>query len=477
MKILKAKKYFFLIFSLILLSACSNKEKKEEVKNTNTEISTAIRKKEYNLDPRFSNSIDSDAVVSQIFEGLTEYSSHGKISLNQAESIEKNEDFTTWKIILKDNLKWSDGEKITAEQYVNSWISILDKENKNPNYYKLFFIKNAKTLYEGKAKLSDFGIKALDEKTIEVKMEHPVKNFDEILSSAFMFPVKDIKFYKNNFVSNSAFNLKEINDEEIVLEKNKNYWDEVNIRTNNVRLKLVENDILAYQLFELRQIDFFGLPFYEIPYERRVDASKKPEYLNFKTNICEFLDLNLENEILKHEDLRHLLDSLIDSKFLASYVLYNNSTEMVQREKIDSEKTKEIKQIFEDKISKIGIKELNLSLNYNGTKLSERLLASLSKEWLDKYKINVKLQNELSDVTHSYFNIGTMDNLDIKYYINHKYQKDDFSRLYTDINDIKKDNFIFSLFNRSFSLLVNNKIQGLNVNPNGQLLIKNIVKK
>lgn len=479
MKILKNKIISFLLIFIFLLSSCASKNKKESEKEENStkksEITTAIKKQKYNLDPRYSDSIENDAVVSQIYEGLTEYSSSGKISLNEAEDIEKSDDFKEWKITLRDNLKWSNGEKITAKDYISSWISILDKENKNPNYFKLFFIKNAKNFYDKKVSVNDLAIKALDEKTIEVKMEYPVKNFDEFLSNVFMFPVK-LTEDSTKFISNSAFNLKEITDEKIILEKNNEYWDAVNTHINTINLKFVENKILAYQLFELGQIDFFGLPFYEIPYERRVDASKKPECLNFKTNIFEFLSLDLKNEILKHKDIRELLDNFIDSNFLANYILYNNSSPIIKREKITSDVTKKLKEKFESKRNEINKNELKLSLNYKDVKLKERILASISKEWLDKYNIKINLQNDLSDINYQTFNFGTTDPLDIKYYINHIYQEDDFKKMYTNIEDIKNDYFIFPIFNRSFSILVNNKIQGLFVSPNGKLLIKNIIK-
>lgn len=476
------KKFFklFLMLMALTLVACSNnkKEKKDETKTSNTEITTAIKKQKYNLDPKLSNSLNNDAVVSQLFEGLTEYSSHGKIALNQAENIEKSEDFKKWKITLRKNLKWSDGSDITVEDYVESWLSILSSENKNPNAFKLFFIKDAKTLYDGKTKLKEFnGIKILDKNTIEVNMEYPVKNFDEILSNVFMFPVK-LTEDSTKFISNSAFNLKEITDEKIILEKNNKYWDAVNTHINTITLKLVENDILAYQLFDLKQIDFFGLPFYEIPYERRTDSSKKPEFLNFKTNIFEFLSLDTKNEILKNEILRKDLETVIDSKFIAEFVLYNNSTPLIAKEQLLSEKIAKLKEEVEGIINSSKLQEKIITLKYNGTKLSERVLASLSKEWIDKYKIKVNIKNEgESAITHSTFNIGTTDETDIKYYINHYYQNDDFSKMYESVEDLQKENFIFPLYKRSFSVLVHNNIQGLYVSPNGTLLIKNLLKQ
>jgi len=75
-------------------------------------------------------------------------------------------------------------------------------------------------------------------------MEYPVKNFDEILSNVFMFPTKKgSNVDKENLITNSAFKLKNYNDEEIILEQNENYWDNINTKIKKVTLKLVENDL------------------------------------------------------------------------------------------------------------------------------------------------------------------------------------------------------------------------------------------
>ena len=480
----KFSKIFLILMAFLLVSCSNNKKEKERQndnsKSSNTEIVTAIKKQEYNLDPKLSNSLNNDSVVSQLFEGLTEYSSHGKIALNQAESIEKSGDFKKWTIKLRDNLKWSDGSNITAEDYVQSWISILNKENNNPNAFKLFFIKDAKNLYDGKISSNDFkGIRITNKNTIEVNMEYPVKNFDEILSNVFMFPTKkNSKIDKENLITNSAFRLKSYNDEEIILEQNENYWDNVNTKIKKVTLKLVENDILAYQLFDLKQIDFFGLPFYEIPYERRLDSSKKPELLNFKTNIFEFLKLDKDSKILKNDTLKKNLEALIDSKFLAEFILYNNSVPIKQKENLVSDQIAKLKNEVDKILKSSNLQNEILTLKHNGTKLSERILASLSKEWIDKYRIKVSITNNGdASITHATFNMGTTDEMDIKYYINHYLQNDDFSKMYTSIEDIKKDNLIFPLYKRSFSVLVHNNIQGLYVSPNGLLLIKNLLKQ
>ena len=140
-----------------------------------------------------------------------------------------------------------------------------------------------------------------------------------------------------------------------------------------------------------------------------------------------------------------------------------------------SEEIENLKQTFNEKTKKINLSEITLNLKYSDSKLSERILASLSKEWIDKYKIKVNIQNKDDfDLKHMSFNMGTTDELDIKYYINHKYQNDNGSEMYKNIDQINDENFILPLYKRSFSILVKNKIQGLFVSPNGKLLIKNL---
>lgn len=462
-----------LIFTVIILVSCAQKEKgqKTEVEKVNKKsITTVIENREYVFDTKYSNSIQNDAILAQLFEGLTSYSSHEKVSLNQAEEIKKNEKFTLWNIKLREDLKWSDGSKITAGDYINSWLEVLDKDKNSPHFYRLFIIKNAKKYYEKKIALSELGIKKISDTEIQIELEKPMKNFDEFLSNVFMFPTKKDG---EKLLFNSAFVLESKKEKEIILKKNKNYWDAVNNRIEEVILKISEDDILSYQLFDLNQIDFVGLPFFEIPYERRLESSKRPEFISFKTNIFDFLEYNPNSSIFKDEELKTMLQKFVDSEFIANIILYNNSEPIVENKKLISNEIQKLKDDF-----KATKKKLNLKLFYNDTKLEERILASISKEWISNYeaKISIKKQYEY-DLKYARFNSGTTDKSDIKYYINHKYQNDEIDKIYTKNEEILNDHYIIPLYNRSFSTLVNKNIQGYDVAPNGQILIKNIVKR
>lgn len=468
----KSFRVFYIILFAIFISACgkSPKQNKEEnTKDTNNTIKTIIKKQDYIFDNSQYTNIENEALLTQIYEGLTEYSSHGKISLNQAEEIKYNDDYTVWDIKLRDDIKWSDGQKILSDDYIKSWVEVLNKDKNSPYSYRLFIIKNAKKYYDGKANLEDLGIKKISDKEIKIELEKPMENFDEFLSNTFMFPMKK---NGNDIISNSAYEIESISDKEIQLKKNKNYWDSPNTRIEKIIFKISQDDIASYQMFDLKQIDFVGLPFFEIPYERRLESSKKPEFISFKTNIFEFLEYDRDSDIFKNNELKKLIHRFVEPKFLSSIILYNNSKPFIDTEKPLSDEIK----IIKDKFSEMSTK-LELKLKYNGTKLEERILASISKDWISNFEAKININKDSGDIKYSRYNSGTTKTDDIKYYINHKFQNDDLNLMYNSNEEIFNDNFIIPLYTRSFSVLVNKNIQGLQVLPNGHLLIKDIVKK
>ena len=146
MKILK------FIFACILTFFCIScgDEKKEENKKVEQIFYTVMPKQEYNFDIHLYSK-NERALLTQIFEGLTELKENG-VKLVSVTKIEHSEDFKEWSFTLRDDLKWSDGEKITAETYLESWLDTLSTANKSDEILKMFVIKGAK----------DFSNKKLD---------------------------------------------------------------------------------------------------------------------------------------------------------------------------------------------------------------------------------------------------------------------------------------------------------------------------
>ena len=117
----KIKILFILILSLLLIS-CGDKE--ETVEKVEQIFYTAMPKQEYNLNPQ-SYTGNERALITQIFEGLTELKDEGTRYV-EVLNIEHSDDFKEWIFTLRDDLKWSDNQKITAETYLESWLNTLE---------------------------------------------------------------------------------------------------------------------------------------------------------------------------------------------------------------------------------------------------------------------------------------------------------------------------------------------------------------
>ena len=167
----KIKILVILILSLLLIS-CGNKE--ETVEKVEQIFYTAMPKQEYNLNPQ-SYTGNERALITQIFESLTELKDEG-VRYVGVLNIEHSDDFKEWIFTLRDDLKWSDNQKITAETYLESWLNTLENSNSD-EIHRMFVIKGAEDFAKKKVDRSSVGIKAQENKLI-VTLNSPIKNFD-----------------------------------------------------------------------------------------------------------------------------------------------------------------------------------------------------------------------------------------------------------------------------------------------------------
>ena len=133
MKILKLLSIFVLT---CLLFACGE-NKIDDTKKVEQVFYTVMPKQEYKLNPQ-SYSGNERALLTQLFEGLTELKTEG-VRLVSVVDIKHSNDYKEWTFTLRDDLKWSDGEKITANTYLDSWFDSLEN-SKSDEIYRLFVI-------------------------------------------------------------------------------------------------------------------------------------------------------------------------------------------------------------------------------------------------------------------------------------------------------------------------------------------------
>jgi len=141
------------------------------------------------LDPAIITGQPEGRVVNALFEGLTTFDRKGRSVPGMAESWTISPDRKTYTFRLRADAKWSDGVPVTAGDFVASWRRMLTPATAAPNNYQLFYVRNAKAFADGKlADFSQVGVRALDDRTLEVQLGNPTPFFLDLCATPPLQP-------------------------------------------------------------------------------------------------------------------------------------------------------------------------------------------------------------------------------------------------------------------------------------------------
>ncbi|WP_066805240.1 ABC transporter substrate-binding protein [Moraxella oblonga] len=216
------------------------------------------------LDPHKVGGVPESNILRQMLVGLTTTDVNGKTVGGMATEWE-SADNKVWIFKLRD-AKWSNGDPVTAHDFVYSFRRLVTPEIASPyaTYLAGLKVVNAQDIVDGKTKPDMLGVKAIDDKTLEITLSEPVPYFPDALFHTSVSPVhqKTVETYGDkwtsvgNFVGNGAYTLKDwIVNERIVLERNKNYYDDANTTINQVTLLAIDSDTTDVTRYKAGEID------------------------------------------------------------------------------------------------------------------------------------------------------------------------------------------------------------------------------
>lgn len=476
------KKIKFLIgLSLLILSGCG-KEKTKPLPKQN--FYTVIPKVKIKLNPHTYQNIYSRAVLVQIWEGLTELKGD-RARLISADEITHNKDFTTWKVELRDDIVWSDGKKITPQTYLDSFYELFSHNHKDlsSEIYKFFVVKNAKDIYDGKKNIKELGV-SIDKNSLIFNLNMSVKDFDEWLSSPIFYPIRKENKNTNpsDFIVNGAFRIDKFNENKITMKKNKKYWDNMNTNLNNIEITYEANGIMAYEMFIREEIDFFGLPFYSIPLERRRNYASLPQKIIFQINKYSFMTIE-NNKFLSSPQVKNLFYNVSDPEFIGKIILANDSQTIFPHPQPTYEDVQGAKDEFKKLQEKNNIKfgDIPFTAIYDkDNALLKRCTLSAVKEWIKAFDIKIYATSKLipnpNFEFHTYL-VGTNNIDDFYYYINYKYQNGNKNLLIHNEKEFLKYMPVIPLNKMNYATLVRYNVVGVSVEPNGDIHFKYINKR
>ncbi|MBO8128627.1 MAG: peptide ABC transporter substrate-binding protein [Peptococcaceae bacterium] len=221
------------------------------------------------LDPAKITGIPEGTAVYQLFEGLTRITEDG-LKPAVAESWDVSPDGLTYTFHLRDGAKWNNGDPVTAYDFEYAWKRALNPETECEYAYQLYYVKNGEAYNAGEITDPDqVGVKALDEKTLEVTLEAPAPYFLSLTSFYTLYPVHKATVEANpdwanapeTFVSNGPFNLENWeHHSKLELVKNDTYWDAENVKLDKVILTMVEEQATYLTMWENGEIDTIESP-------------------------------------------------------------------------------------------------------------------------------------------------------------------------------------------------------------------------
>ncbi|HEH9412062.1 TPA: peptide ABC transporter substrate-binding protein [Aeromonas salmonicida] len=230
------------------------------------------------LDPaQIRSGFPGEVVLVDLFEGLVSEDGQGKIVPAQAQRWETSEDGLVWRFFLRPQLKWSNGEPLTAQDFVYAWRRLLDPAQGSPSAGLLLAtgINNAQSIYAGALELTSLGVEAESSQILKVTLERPVPYFLQLVSQRPFVPVNEqalTRFGKEwtqpgKLVSNGAYKL--VNwapNERIEAERNIHYWDDLHTRIKRVTylpLSSQHAERLRYEAGEIQLTNKVALEYYQ----------------------------------------------------------------------------------------------------------------------------------------------------------------------------------------------------------------------
>lgn len=274
----------------------------------------------------------SFSILNNIMEGLYRLDADNAPEPAMAESVDISDDKLTYTFHLRDGIKWSNGEPVTAEDFKYSWLRAMHPETSGSYADILYnYIVGGEEYYEGEADASAVAIEAKDEKTLEVILKTPTPFFLGLTAFVTYFPLNE-KFIEEigddkfaltaeSILYNGPFVMTEYNQAQgVSLEKNEHYWDVDNVDLDKVTMKVIKEQSTALNLYEAGDLDRVYLA------SADVDSYRDNEEFGTETEfISWYLQFNFLEKPFDNVNIRKAFQLAYDQKALTEKILNNGS--------------------------------------------------------------------------------------------------------------------------------------------------------
>ena len=372
------------------------------------------------LDPQLNSATDGSHIINNTYEGLMR-EVDGEIVPAMAESYTVSEDGLVYTFTLRD-AKWSDGQPVTAGDFEFAWKRGADPATASEYMYifESANILNASAIGKGEMSVDELGVKALDEKTLQVTLSAPTEYFLQLCGFSTMMPVRaDVVDSEgvwakdpSKAISNGPFKLAEYKmGDQIVLVKNENYWNAENVTLDKIVCYMIADESTAHTKYTAGELDINEfIPADEMP---KLIAEDPTFYILPKIGTY-YYAFNMNNEALQDVRVRKALNLAINREQIVNDV--TRSGQIVAAGFMPEGITDEEGNSFTETAGDYGIpakgdveaaKALlaeagypdgvglpEIEILYNTSESHKKIAEALQEMWKQNLGINVKLTNQ-----------------------------------------------------------------------------------
>ncbi len=322
------KKVLALLFAALMVFscfACNTQGPAEEF-----ELNVNIASEPESIDPALNTAVDGAVMINHMFEGLYKWIDDGngvaKLVLGQAESVDVNAEKTVYTFKIRENAKWSDGQAVTASDFVYSWQRLVDPATAADYCYMADILLNANEIMAGEKDKSELGVKAIDEHTLEVTLHTPCPYFEEIMAFPSLMPVRQDMIEKggdqwtfdlSTYVGNGPYKMESWeHNSKIRLVKSENYYDYAKLGPNAINFALMDDANAIYAAFNSGQLNFIEeVPVAEIPTlveqgKLNIDKYIGTYYVCFQTQKAPFDDVRVRKAFSLAIDRNYIVEQI-----------------------------------------------------------------------------------------------------------------------------------------------------------------------
>lgn len=372
--------------------------------------------------------------LGNVEEGLYRLGKNSKVENALATSTKVSKDGKTWTFTLRPS-KWSNGDKLTAKDFVYSWRRTVNPKTASQYAYLFEGIHNATQISAGKAPVNSLGIKAVGDNKLVVTLDKRIPYFKLLMGFPLFFPQNQKVVEANGSKYGTSSKTTAFNGPFVQkgwtgsnlswkLVKNKNYWDKKNVKLNTINYSVQKTPSTAYNLYQSNKLDATVLDA-----QQTKNLKHNAGYTLRDTAATFYVQFNQRRKIFKNENLRKAISMSINRKALSNALGGSNTpadsltskgvvnhdgkdwASVVGDKESASYNPTEAKKLYKKALKELGVKNVSFSILSDDTDAGQKTTETLQSQLEENLKgmkvsvANVPFKTRLNRSTNGNFDL------------------------------------------------------------------------